>query len=127
MIVKKGRFFYIFDEDNNEIFLDINNWKTPFGIEQFGKKTILNLIIPKNNNESNNLKSYCNSVSEWVKSEYNDFVKLPYRESGINELLRCELDGDDVINKDDEISGRISFRIYNFRGNWGISVIFKKK
>ena len=126
MLIKKGIFYYYYDNNNEEIILEINDWKTPFGIEKFGKKEIINLIIP-DNNEGLNLNSILNQIKNEIKIELDDYAKIPIKIKNINSLVRCEnkikhLD----LDKNDVISGRFRFKIYNFRGNYGISIILEK-
>lgn len=120
MLIKKKQFYYYYLE-NEEVTFNINNWETPFGLEQFGKKTIINLIIPKNNNGLN-LINTINQISDEILKEENEFAKKPIKE-GSNTLIRCEYLGKNIYNKNDKVNGLLKFKIYNFKGNWGISVI----
>lgn len=118
MIIKKGKFYYYYLE-NEEITFKFNNWETPFGTEEFGKKTILNLTIPKNN-EGLNLKCIISQICDEIKKEFDEYAKSPIKPNGLTELVRCEIKKTLVIEKNSNISGTINFKIYNFKGNWGI-------
>lgn len=118
MIIKKGKFYYYYLE-NEEITFEFNNWETPFGTEEFGKKTILNLTIPKNN-EGLNLKCIISQICDEIKKEFDEYAKSPIKPNGLTELVRCEIKKTLVIEKNSNISGTINFKIYNFKGNWGI-------
>lgn len=127
MLVKKGIFYYYYDDENEEITLEINDWKTPFGIEKFGKKEIINLIIPQNN-EGLNLTSILEQIKNEIKLELDDYAKIPVKKKDINSLARCENKIKNlVLEKNNVISGILRFKIYNFRGNYGISIILEKK
>ena len=117
MLIKKGKFFYYFLE-NEEVTYDIVDWVTPFGIEKFGKKDIINLTIPENN-EGKNVINLLSQIGDEIKSEFNEFAKIPIK----NNLLRCEFIQNSSIEKNDKVSGILKFKIYNFRGNWGISIL----
>lgn len=117
MFVKKGRFYYYY-LDNEEVSYEINNWITPFGLEEFGKKSILNLKIP-NTNDGENIRNILNHICNDIKSEFDSFCKIPIK----NNLLRCEINNNMIIEKNEKVSGVLKFKIYNFRGNWGISII----
>ncbi|ADO67401.1 hypothetical protein crov367 [Cafeteria roenbergensis virus] len=121
MLVKKGKFYYYYLE-NEEVCLEINNWVTPFGLEQFGKKSILNLSIPKNN-EGLNLENTIKQISNEILVEENAYASSPIKDNGNNSLLRCEVKSNKVYDKNDKITCNLQFKIYNFRGNWGISVV----
>ena len=121
MLVKKGKFYYYYLE-NEEVTFNINNWETPFGLEKFGKKSIINLKIPKNNeglNLINMVKQICNEI---LKDE-NEFASSPIKENNNNPLVRCEVVNKNVYDKNEKVSGTLKFKIYNFKGNWGISII----
>lgn len=120
MLIKKGRFYYYY-LDNVEVDYDIIDWETPFGLEKFGKKNIVNLKIPKNNN-GKNIEIILKQISDEIMNDFNEFAKLPIKYN----LLRCEYIGDDIFEKNDKISGKLNFKIYNFKGNFGVSVILKK-
>jgi len=121
MLIKKGRFYYYYLE-GEEVIFSINNWETPFGLEKFGKKTILNLRIPKNN-EGLNLVNTVKQICDEILEVENEFASNPIKENNGNPLLRCEFLGNDVYEKNDKVSGNLHFKIYNFRGNWGVSII----
>lgn len=114
MLIKKGKFLYYFLE-NEEVTFEIIDWITPFGIEKFGKKEIINIIIP-NTNEGKNVINLLSQISDEIKSEFNEFAKIPIK----NNLLRCEFIQNTCVEKNDKVSGLLKFKIYNFRGNWGI-------
>lgn len=121
MLVKKGRFYFYF-LDNQIVTLDINNWESPFGLESFGKKTIVNLKVPSSN-EGINLINTLSQISSEILSEYGEYAKLPLKDNGNYKLLRCEVSDTRVIEKNDKTSGELNFKIYNFKGNWGVSVV----
>lgn len=126
MLVKKGKFYYLYDKENKEIQLEITNWKTPFGGEVYGKKDIVNMIVPENNNGLN-LKNTLRQIEDLVREDFGEYCKQPLKVSEINTLVRCEVKNKNLlIEKNEELSGSLCFRIYNFKGNWGISVIFEK-
>lgn len=125
MIIKKGKFYYFYIE-NEEVSFEINNWITPFGLEEYGKKTIVNLIVP-NNNEGFNLKNILYQIREEINSELNEIAKLPIRDTSSNTLLRCEIKQDLLLEKKTDMSGTLFFKIYNFKGNYGVSVVLEVK
>lgn len=121
MLVKKGRFYFYY-LDNEIVTLNISNWETPFGLESFGKKTIINLKVPESN-EGKNLLNTLEHISNDILSETGEYAKLPLKDNVNYKLLRCELIDNRIIEKNDKISGELNFRIYNFKGNWGVSII----
>lgn len=121
MLIKKGRFYYYYLE-NEEVTIEIDSWETPFGLEQFGKKSIINLSIPKNN-EGLNLRNTVKQICDEILEEENEFASSPIKENNGFPLVRCEVKGNQVYEKNDKVSGNLSFKIYNFKGNWGISII----
>jgi len=123
MLVKKGNFYHYFLE-NEEITLDIKSWISPFGIEIFGKKTIINIIVPENN-EGLNLKNILKQIGEEVFKEYDTLLTYPLKKKNFNSLLRCETKKNIVLEKNDSISGKLRFKIYNFRGDFGVSVLLE--
>lgn len=123
MLVKKGNLYYYYLE-NKEVTLDFNNWETPFGLEKFGKKTIINLAIPKNN-EGLNIVNMINQICDLILKEENEFANKPIKENGGYSLLRCEFKGSGFYDKKDKVSGILRFKVYNFKGNWGVSCYFE--
>lgn len=120
MLIKKGKFYYYY-LDNVPVDYDIINWITPFGLEHFGKKEIVNLKIP-DNNDGNNLIKIIEHISDEIQMDFESIPKKPIK----NGLLRCEVKTNEIYDKNDTVDGRLMFRIYNFRGDYGISVILKK-
>jgi len=55
MLVKRGMFYYMCIE-NEDVSMNIKEWECRFGLESYGKKSIVNLMLP-DNNEGLNLKS----------------------------------------------------------------------
>lgn len=123
MLIKKGKFYYYYLE-NKEVEFEIVDWELPFGLEKFGKKTIVNLHVPKNNNGMNLLNTI-KQISEEILKEENSFAQTPVKDNGGYTLLRCEYQGKKAFEKNSKISTVLYFKIYNFKGNWGISVIIK--
>ena len=125
MLIKKGRFYYYYLE-NQEIVQEINNWITPFGLEKFLKKSIINLTVP-DNNEGLNIINLLTQIQEEIFKEKGEYSKSPLNDNGKNKLLRCQVSKESSLNlnpeKNDTVSGTIRFQIYDFRGNWGISAI----
>lgn len=128
MIVRKGRNMLWCDKDGNEIIISINNWETPFGIEQFLKKRILNLKVP-NNNEGYNVKMIIQQITEEMVKIYGIIPNSPLKNRG-EELLRMEIDNKynllDTNERPLKVSGTLQFKIYEYKGDCGISVIIKE-
>jgi len=61
-------------------------------------------------------------INDEVLNDFGEMCKMPLR----NGILRCELIGNDDVEKNELINGELRFRIYNYRGNLGISVLLEK-
>jgi len=126
MIVKVGRFNYWCDETGEKISLKITNWESPFGVESYLKKNIINFKIP-NNNEGYNLTSIISQIENEIKTSFGLETNTPIKNRG-EDFLRVELSKDSIISEEKPLilSGVFEFRVYQWKGTWGISVIFEK-
>lgn len=124
MILKKGRFSFWCDEKGNEIILPITNWESPFGIETYLKKLIINFKVPSNN-EGLNLRNVIYQIEEDIKNNFDQDINSPLKNRGDN-LLRVEVDKNRILSDDKPLitSGNLKFKIYQWKGTWGISIIF---
>jgi len=126
MIVKIGRFNYWCDDKGNKITLLINKWESPFGLEQYLKKHIINFKIPTNN-EGYNLESIIAQIQQEIMTSFKQDVNSPIKNRGEN-FLRVEVSNITEKNVSDIkpliLSGELEFKIYQWKGIWGISVNF---
>jgi hypothetical protein len=127
MLYKKGKDIIWSDEKGNLITLEIIDWETPFGIEFYLKKTILNLKVPKNN-QGYNVKSILSQISNDINQNFNSIPNSPLKNRG-DDFLRIEVPDDFIITNPEEkplkVSGNLYFKIYQYKGTYGIQVIIQ--
>lgn len=125
MLFKKGKDIFWSDNQGKEILQEITDWETPFGIELYLKKQIVNLKVPKNN-QGYNVKSILSQISNEINQTFQQLPNTPLKNHG-DEFLRIELSKDFILLNPEEkplkLSGNLLFKVYQYKGTYGIQVI----
>lgn len=123
MLIKKGRDIFWCDNSGDVIKEHINDWKSPFGVEEYNKKFILNLIIP-DKNDGFNVRTIIENIKEELKDTFSGIPNIPIKKRR-EELLRVEIENYDLIDDSKPliVSGDLIFKIYNYKGDIGIKVM----